>query len=129
VVELALVLPLLLGFVFGVVALSRLVQAQLALVAVVEETARAGALADQRAQVAPRAIQRGTTVATGYGLHPGQLQLQVDASGFASSGRVLASGRYVVGLDDVPVLGWTPLTTLSAEHEEWVDPYRSGVVR
>ncbi|MBV9355024.1 MAG: NERD domain-containing protein [Chloroflexi bacterium] len=129
VVELALVLPLLLGLVFGVVALSRLVQAQLALVAVVEETARAGALADQQGQVAPRGIQRGTSLAAAYGLHPQQLQLHVDASGFASSGRVLASGRYVVGLDDLPALGWTPAAALSAEHEEWVDPYRSGVVR
>jgi hypothetical protein len=129
VVELALVLPVLLGLVFGVVALSRVVQAQLALVAVVEETARAGALADQQAQAAPRGIQRGAAVAVGYGLRPQQLRLQVDATGFASSGRVLATGRYVVGLDDVPVLGWTPVTTLSAEHEEWVDPYRSGVLR
>jgi hypothetical protein len=129
VVELALVLPVLLGLVFGVVALSRVVQAQLALVAVVEETARAGALADRQAQAAPRGVQRGTTVAAGYGLHPQQLQLQVDASDFASSGRVLAIGRYVVGLDDLPVLGWTPAMTLSAQHEEWVDPYRSGVMR
>jgi hypothetical protein len=128
-VELALVLPVVLGLVFGVVVLSRVVQAQLALVAVVEETARAGALADEQVQVAARGIQRGTAVASGYGLHPQQLQLQVDATGFASSGRVLASGRYVVGLDDVPVLGWAPAATLSAEHEEWVDPHRSGVLR
>lgn len=128
VVELALVLPAVLALVFGIVAASRLVQAQMALVAVAQEAARAGALAANARDASTLGVQRGEAVAAGYGLgRDGGLQVSVDASRFASGGRVVADATYTVDLADVPLVGWAPSPTVHAQHVEWVDPFRSGI--
>jgi hypothetical protein len=129
VVETALALPLMLALALGIVALSRVVQAQTALVGVVHEAARSGALANTPGEATLVGVRRGDDVAAGYGLQPDRLQLSVDAGAFISAGRVTVDGSYRVQVDDLPVLGWAPSVTVSARHEEWVDPYRSGVAR
>ncbi len=129
VVELALVLPALLAVVFGIVVVSRLVQTQMALVAVAQEAARAGALATTPESAAQSGVDRGEQVAANYGLHRGQgLVVALDARQFRSGGKVLADATYTVDLTDVPLLGWASSPTVHAEHVEWVDPYRSGLV-
>jgi hypothetical protein len=68
-------------------------------------------------------------VAAGYGLRGGQgLVVAVDARQFRSGGQVLADATYTVDLTDVPLMGWAPSPTVHAEHVEWVDPYRSGLL-
>src|SRR5436853_536222 len=62
-VELALMLPLVLGIVFGTIALSRLIQAQTAVVAVAHEAARAGSLGASPAEAVARMRQRVELVA------------------------------------------------------------------
>src|SRR5207245_7229531 len=66
-VELALMLPLVLAIVFGTVALSRLIQAQTAVVAVAHEAARAGSLGVSAEDAVRRMRQRVELVAPGLG--------------------------------------------------------------
>jgi hypothetical protein len=129
IIEVAVLLPVLLALTLGIVALSRVVQAQTALVGVVHEAARAGALANTAGEASLVGIRRGDAVAAGYGLQADRLQLTVDSAAFSTSGRVAADGSYAVQLGDLPVAGWAPTVAVSAQHEEWVDPYRSGVAR
>jgi hypothetical protein len=50
-------------------------------------------------------------------------------SSFAlKQGHVVATVRYRVDLADLPLAGWAPEPTVRAEHAEWVDPFRSGLV-
>jgi hypothetical protein len=127
-VELALGLPVVLGLLFGTVVLSRVVQAQTAVVAVANEAARAGALADTPAHALARMQQRAAEVAPGLGLDPATLVLQADVSQFARrDGRVVATARYTVALGNLPLVDWLPEPTVHAEHVEWVDPFRAGI--
>lgn len=118
-VELALVVPLLLMLVFGVVAVGRLVQAQMGVSAVVREAALSAAIT----QHADAGYARGQAVAVGYNLAPGALQLVV-AGDFKRGGQVGASARYTVSFGDLPLLGWANLT-VTARHVEQVDRYQS----
>jgi hypothetical protein len=123
-----LALPVVLALVFGVVGLSRVVQAQSSLVTLVHETARAGALGFDPADAERRARQRADLVAESLGLDREALSVAVDARRFArANGSVLASADYRLDLRDVPLLGWGGSIRLSAEHVEWVDPFRSGI--
>jgi Flp pilus assembly protein TadG len=127
-VEAALVLPLVLAVLFGTIALSRLVQAQTAVIAVAHEAARAGALASGQDDAIRRMRQRSDLVAPGLGLDPHAMVLGWDVTGFARpDGRVTATVRYTIDWHDLPLVGWTPAPTVRAEHVEWVDPFRSGV--
>jgi hypothetical protein len=128
-VEAALALPLLLGLLFGTVALSRVVQAQTAVVAVAHEAARAGALARSPDAAVESMRRRVDLVAPGFGLDPRALTLDWDVSTFARDrGHVLAIVRYAIDLSDLPLAGWAPAPAVRAEHVEWVDPFRSGLV-
>jgi hypothetical protein len=129
-VELALVLPVVLGLVLGTVALSRVVQAQTAVVAVAHEGARAAALAASPDDAVGRLQQRASVVAAGLGLDPAALDLSWDVSHFGrDQGEVLVGARYRVDLSDLPLLGWSgvPAPEVTAQHVEWVDPFRSGI--
>ncbi|MCA1648282.1 MAG: NERD domain-containing protein [Chloroflexi bacterium] len=127
-VETALVLPVVLSLLFGTLALSRVVQAQTAVVAVAHEAARAGALARSSDDAIRRMRQRVDLVAPGVGLDPRALILEWDVSTFGRDrGHVVATVRYTVELGDLPLAGWVPAPGVRAEHVEWVDPFRAGL--
>jgi nuclease-like protein/TadE-like protein len=127
-VELALLLPLVLVLLFGTVALSRIVQARTAVIAVAQEAARAAALASTQADALDRMRVRADLVAPGLGLDARALVLGWDVSQFnADPGEVIALVDYPVGLRDLPMIGGLPTLMVHAEHAEWVDPFRSGI--
>lgn len=127
-VELALALPLVLTLVFGTMAVSRLVQTQTAVIAVAQEAARAGALASSPTDAIDQMQARARLVAPGFGLDANQLLLEWDVGRFAQNpGRVVAVVQYPLDFSDLPLVGWLPAQGVSAEHVEWVDPFRSGL--
>ncbi|HLZ27853.1 MAG TPA: NERD domain-containing protein [Chloroflexota bacterium] len=129
-VEVALVLPIVVGLLFGTLAISRVVQAQTAVVAVAHEAARAAAMGTSPADAVVRMRQRVDLVAPGLGLDPRAVALDWDVSAFAAErGQVSATVTYRVDLGDLPVVGWVPVPTVRAQHVEWVDPFRSGLAR
>jgi hypothetical protein len=128
IVELALALPIVLALLFGTLALSRVIQAQTAVVAIAHEAARAGALGSSPVDAVARISERVTSVAPGFGVDPRALDVQWDVSGFSGDpGRVTATVRYELHFDDLPLGGWLPPSTVRAEHVEYVDPFRGGV--
>ena len=126
-VEAALTLPLVFSLLFGTLALSRIVQAQTAVVAVAHEAARAGALASSADDAVSRMRRRVDLVAPGFGLDPRAVVLDWDVSTFARDrAHVVVTVRYTVDLRDLPLAGWVPAPAVRAEHVEWLDPFRSG---
>jgi Flp pilus assembly protein TadG len=123
-VEVALVIPILLLLAFGVVAVGRVTDAQMAVSAVAREAARAAALANDPGEAASQGVTRGQEVASGYHLGDGSLQLAVDAGGLTRGGTVQASAHYTISLGDLPLLGWAHIT-VGSTHLERVDLYRS----
>jgi Nuclease-related domain/TadE-like protein len=129
-VEVALALPVVLALLFGTLVISRVVQAQTAVVAVAHEAARAAALGNSPEDAIQRMRQRVDVVAPGLGLDRRAVLLDWDVSTFtATRGQVVATVRYRVDLGDLPVAGWAPVAIVRAEHAEWVDPFRSGLAR
>lgn len=127
-VEMALALPVVLALVFGTVALSRVVQAHSAIVAIAHEVARAGALGANQADALKRMQLRASEVTPGLGLDSAMLEIISDASAYArNEGHVAATVRYLVDLRDVPLVGWAPRPLMRARHVEWIDPFRGGV--
>jgi Nuclease-related domain/TadE-like protein len=130
IVELALVMPVLVSLVFGVVALSRIVQAHSAIVGIAHEVARAGALGSSAEDALRRMDMRTAEVSTGLGLDRAALQVTPDISRFSGvDGQVAAIAHYMVDLSDLPLVGWAPPVQLRVVHTEWVDPFRAGVRR
>ena len=125
--ETALVMPVVLLLVSGIVGVYRVTGAQGAISATAAEAARAGALANTPSDALAHAVARGQDVARGYGLTNGSLELSVDATRFGRNGQVRTAARYQVELVDLPLFGWTRVS-VSATGLEWVDPYRSGIV-
>lgn len=127
-VELALALPVVLALAFGTLAVSRLVEAQTAVIAVAHEAARAGALAPDRQDAVDRIRERASLVAPGLGLDPRILGIEWDLSRFSEDpGRVEVRVRYHIDFRDLPLVGWMSSAEVHAGHVEWVDPYRSGM--
>jgi hypothetical protein len=127
-VEMALLLPLVVTMVLGTIALSRLIQAQTAVVAVAHEAARAGALGKSPRDAVDRMRIRIELVARGLGVDPREVVLDYDVSTFGRDrGNVVASVSYPVDLGDLPLAGWLPAPVVRAEHVEWLDPFRSGI--
>jgi hypothetical protein len=127
-VETALALPVVLALLCGTLALSRLIQAHTAIVAVAHETARAGALARSPEDAVRQIRARAAAVSPGLGLDPQAVTLEWDVSSFdADPGQVLTSVRYPVDLGDLPLAAVAPRVVLRAEHVEWVDPFRGGM--
>lgn len=123
-VETALVLPVLLVFVFGVVFVGRVVHAHVAVQATVRETCRALATAPSEASGLAAARERGSAVAAGYGLAPERLELVVDGGGFARGGTATARASYRVAVADLPLVDRIEVT-VRATHREPIDRYRS----
>ena len=123
-IETAIVMPVLLVLALGVVGVSRVIQADTAIIAVAREAARSAAMANNASEAASRGLARGQNVAQGYALTNGTLQLAVDPGAFDRGGQVTAQAKYVVGLGDLPLLQWAQIP-LSSSHTEQIDPYRS----
>ena len=123
-VEAALVIPILLSLVFGVVAVGRVVQAELGVVAVAREAAKAAAVAETPSEALAQGSARGQETANGYNLTNGSFGLSVDAGAFERGGQIRASAHYQVSLHDLPLLGWVTVP-LQSSHVERVDLYRS----
>ena len=123
-IEAALVITLLLLLVFGVVAIGRLIDSDMAVKSVAREAARAAALADTPADASSRGMSRGQEVAAGYHLSNGSLVLTVDPGSFQRGGQVLAAAEYTVKFEDLPLLRWTQKKVVSHDAEP-IGLYRS----
>ena len=122
-VELALILPVVLLLVFGLLGAARVTTTLLSVGAVAREAARAGALGASPADAWQRGMHRGQLVAAEGGLRAGDLELEVDASAFGPAGEVRARVGYVVSLVDVPLL-YLGRVRLERTHREPVGTYR-----
>lgn len=123
-VESALVIPVLLLLVAGVVMVGRIAQAQVAVQSVAREAGRTAALAPSAAQGLADAQARSLTVAAGHGLALDRLDVAIDTGTFARGGTVRASASYAVELGDLPLLGAVSVT-VSSTHQQRIDIYRS----
>ena len=123
-VEVALVLPMLLLLAFGVVAVGRVIQAQIGVSAVAREAARVVALGEEPGAAQAQGLAAGYAAAAGYGLQNGTLRLAVNPGDMARGGRVTAQASYAVSLGDLPLLNWASVG-VSSTHNERVDLYRS----
>jgi TadE-like protein len=123
-VEAALVLPVVVLLAVGLVAVGRLTAAQGAASAVAREAARAAAAASSAAEAQARGHERAQAVAEGYGLRRERLEVAIDSEPFVRGGAVRARVRYAVPLDDLPLLGWAPVT-LESRDAERIGRYRS----
>lgn len=129
-VELALALPIVLGMIWGTVALSRIVTTEVGLIGLAHEVARAGALARSPSDAVVRMRDRLHMAAPGLGIDAATTELEYDVSMFADpdSPRVVAAVTARVDWATLPLVGWTDAPHLHAEHVEWIDPFRSGLV-
>jgi Flp pilus assembly protein TadG len=123
-VEAALVLPVLLVLVFGVVMAGRVVHAKIAVQAAAREASRTLATAPSEEQGLTDANDAARAAADGYGLSSDGLSVDLQANGFERGGTVSASVSYNVGLGGLPLLDAVDIT-VSSSHSEQVDPYRS----
>jgi Flp pilus assembly protein TadG len=123
-IEAALVLPVLLVLVFGVVMAGRVVHAKIAVQAAAREASRTLATAPSEEQGLTDANTAARSAADGYGLSANGLSVDLQSNGFERGGTVSASVSYDVGLGGLPLLGAVDIT-VSSSHSEQVDPYRS----
>jgi Flp pilus assembly protein TadG len=123
-VEAALVIPVLMVLVFGLVGVSKLEQAVGAVSDVAREAARSAALADSASQAVSNGQARAQQVADGYGLNDGSLKVAIDAGSFDRGGTVTAQASYDVDLSHLPIPGWGKFT-ITRQHQERIDLYRS----
>lgn len=103
-VELALIMPLALLLIFGVLGVGRLTTTLLSVGSAARQAARAAALGTSSSEAWQLGMARGQQVASEDGLRAGDLELTVDTSAFGPSGEVRAQARYTVSLVDVPLL-------------------------
>jgi hypothetical protein len=122
-VETALVIPMLLVMVLGVVGLGTLTHAQMAVSAVAREAARTGAMADTARDAHDQGVQRGYEVGAGYHLSRPPLDVQVDNTHFQRCGSVSARATYTYDFKNAPLLSWAHFK-LQSNHTEPIDGYR-----
>jgi len=96
IVEFALVSPLLLLALVGIIALGLVARTDGAISAVASEAARAAALASTPSAAVAAGQARAGAVARGYGL--GQVSVNVDTSAFRRGGQVVATADYALVL-------------------------------
>jgi Flp pilus assembly protein TadG len=123
-VEAALVLPVLLVLVFGVVMAGRVVHAKIAVQAAAREGSRTLATAPSEEQGLTDANDAARSAADGYGLPADGVAVQLESNGFERGGTVTATVSFDVGLGGLPLLDAVDIT-VSSSHSEQVDPYRS----
>jgi Flp pilus assembly protein TadG len=126
-VEAAIVLPVLLVLVFGVVMAGRVVHAKIAVQAAAREASRTLATAPSEEQGLTDAEDAARAAADGYGLSSDGLSVDLEPNGFERGGTVTATVSYGVGLAGLPVIGGADIR-VSSSHSEQVDPYRSREV-
>ena len=125
-VELALLAPVLLVLVAVVSGAGRVVETKSALLSVAREAARVAAEAPNAPAAHDAAIATAQQVAEGLGLDPARLSIVQDPHGFARGAPYEVSVSYQVSMADLPGLGLLPgSVTLSAQHDELIDTYRS----
>jgi TadE-like protein len=122
-IELALVVPVLLLLVLGLVAVGRILHAQAAVDAIAHDAARAAAIASSPEQAARAGRDTGLQTGANYGFQPPALLLVVDAQGFGRGGVVSAEASCTVPFDDLPLLGWAHVPVHSQSVQP-VDRYR-----
>lgn len=123
-IETALVLPMVLVLVAGIVMTGRVAHAQIAVQSVAREAGRTLAVAPSVSEGLASAEARAWVVADGHGLSTEQLHLLIDAGDFVRGGTVRAEASYPVSLGDLPLLGALEIA-VSSSHEERIDLYRS----
>ena len=123
-VEAAIVLPVLLVLVFGVVVAGRVVHAKVAVQAAAREAGRALATAPSEEQGLTDAGYAARSAASGYGLSADGITVDLEPSGFERGGTVTATVSYDVGFGGLPLIDALDIT-VSSSHSEQVDPYRS----
>lgn len=123
-IETALVIPVVLVLVAGIVMTGRVAHAQIAVQSVVREAGRTLAVAPSASEGLTAAEARALAVANGHGLSTEQLDLVIDAGDFTRGGTVRTEASYPVALGDLPLLGALEVT-VSSSHEERIELYRS----
>jgi Flp pilus assembly protein TadG len=123
-VEAALVIPVLLLLAFGVVMAGRIAHAKVAVQAAAREAGRTLATASSESEGVTAALDSARSVAEGYGLSQGSLEVGVDSGGFQRGGVATAEVSYQVPLADLPLLDRVEVT-VSSTHAERIDLYRS----
>ena len=98
-VEGALVMPLLLALLFGVLAVNHAAQARSGVSAAAREAARAGVQATSGAELAA-ATARGSTIAAGSGLTNGSFALTAGIAGGRDGGYLATTATYRVVIVD-----------------------------
>jgi Flp pilus assembly protein TadG len=123
-VETAIVLPVLLVLVFGVVMAGRVVHAKIAVQSAAREAGRELATAPSEEEGLTAADEAARSAADGYGLSPDGLLVELEPNGFERGGTVMATVSYEVGLGGLPLIDALDIT-VSSSHSEHVEPYRS----
>lgn len=124
VIEAAIILPVLLLLVFGVLGVERVLHAEAAVQAVAHDAARSAALANSVADAAQAGEAAGLATAASYRLDRANLTLSVDARDYRRGGLVVSRAQYLVHFGDVPLLGWLALP-LGSTNRQPVDRYRA----
>lgn len=127
-VELALVAPLLLLFVLGMLLFGRIFQAKVAISAAGREAARTVAEASAESSGLSRAQQRAHDVIVGADLSVDRFQLTIDDGGFVRGGTVTVQTRYAVPVGDLPLIGQViggGSVTVSSTDQEMIEQYRA----
>lgn len=94
-VEGALVAPLLLVLIFGVLAVNQVAQAKMAVISAAREGARSGVQSAGGGELAA-AASRGSTIAAGAGLNNGSFALNAAISGGRDGGYLATTATYRV---------------------------------
>jgi Flp pilus assembly protein TadG len=127
-VELALVAPLVLSFLLGVLLFGRILGARAALSAAAREAARVVAEAPAEDTGVRLAQQRAVDVVTAYGLAPGRFRVTIDDDGFVRGGTVTVQTSYDVPIGDLPLAGRViagPTVSVRAVDRERIELYRA----
>ena len=127
-VEAALVLPVILLVVFGVVMAGRVTHAKVAVQASAREASRALATAASEQQGLADAAEAGRSTAEGYGLGAERLTVDASSNGFERGGTASAEVTYRVPLGGLPLLNQVDIS-VSSTHTERIDLYRSREVK
>lgn len=123
-IEAALVIPVVLALAFGVVAVGRVVHAQIAVQSIVREATRTVAEAPSLGVGLSDAQARAQAVAGGHGLAIDQLHMTIDGGSFERGGTVHAEATYPVTFADLPLLGLVQVNVSGAAQQR-VEQYRS----
>lgn len=103
-VEFVLALSVILLFLAGIVAIGRINNGRVAVLATAREAARSAALGTDPADAIRQGLARGEATGTGYGLTNGSLTIVVDANAFGPGGYVRTAASYRVRLSNLPLL-------------------------